>query len=324
MPIFEDIPYQPPLLLNNRHLHSAFPVFFRQLPPLAYNREKIILRDGDFIDLDVTSAGNEKVVLLIHGFEGNSQSVYMRAMAQVFFKRRWDVVSMNLRGCSGEANHLFRSYHSGETGDLHEVIEYVINKKKYTQVTLVGFSLGANILLKYLGEQGVGINDYVKASIAVSAPCDLDKAEQGLHSVYAHWFLKSLIPKIKEKMKVHPNNILGSYIPKIKSIREFDDFYTAPVHGYNGVDDYYAQCSSIHFISKIKIPTLLLSAEDDPFLAPECIPYNAAERSEYFFLMSPKKGGHVAFVQFGQQGEYWAEKEAIKFAEKYTGATIYH
>ena len=223
---------------------------------------------------------------------------------------------MNLRGCSGEPNLLFRSYHSGESEDVEEVVKYVINHHKYEHIALTGFSLGGNILLKYLGEKGEGIAKEIKAAVSISAPCDLSKAESALSTVYAHWFLKSLIPKTKEKLKTFPDNILGSTMPKLRTVRDFDDYFTAPVHGFKNVDDYYEKCSAISFVSGIRIPTLLISALDDPFLAPECFPFEEARNSDYFFLKSPKRGGHVAFAQFKAES-YWAEAEAANFLAAY-------
>lgn len=318
MPILPASDYIPPFFLKNRHLHSAYPVFFRKVDYPQTRRERVVLSDSDFIDLDITTANNSKAVILVHGFEGNAQSVYMLAMGNAYLNRGFDVIAMNLRGCSGEPNHLFRAYHSGETKDLAEVIEHVC-KKNYAQLSLTGFSLGANILLKYLGEQGESLPTKIKAAVAVSAPCNLDKAEAVLSPVYAYWFLKSLLPKTREKMRRFPNNLLGNKIPRIRSIREFDDFYTAPVHGYNGVDDYYQKCSSIFFLEKIKLPTLLLTAQDDPFLSLECIPFEIAKSHDYLHLMSPVKGGHVAFAKLRNGNEYWAEQKAVEFVMRYEG-----
>ena len=317
MPVIKKITYQPPFFLLNKHIHSIYPVFFRKISGVIFNRERITLRDSDFIDLDLASEGNKKAVILIHGFEGSTNSVYIKAMTRAFLQRGWDAIGMNLRGCSGEANLLFRSYHSGETNDLEEVIQYIIGKETYSQIALVGFSLGGNILLKYLGEKGKNIHNKIKSAVAISVPCDLAKSENALNIVYAKWFLKSLIPKTKAKLKLFPDNILGTRIPKIKTIREFDDYFTAPVHGFKNVADYYEKCSSISFISSIKLPTLLLSAQDDPFLAPECFPFDEARNSDYFYLKSPEKGGHVAFAQFKENGEFWAEQEAVNFASSY-------
>ncbi|UZR92514.1 YheT family hydrolase [Chondrinema litorale] len=316
MPLLKDTSYQPPFLLSNKHIHSIYPVFFRKIKGVEFSRERITLRDSDFLDLDIAKEGNEKVAILIHGFEGSTSSVYIRAITKTYLANGWDVVGMNLRGCSGEANWLFRSYHSGESDDLDEVIKYVISHHKYEQIALTGFSLGGNILLKYLGEQGKDITKEVKAAVSISAPCDLSKAENALSKVYAHWFLKSLIPKTKEKLKTFPDNILGSTMPKLRSVRDFDDYFTAPVHGFKNVDDYYEKCSAISFVSGIRIPTLLISALDDPFLAPECFPFEEARNSDYFFLKSPKRGGHVAFAQF-KASSYWAEEEAANFLAAY-------
>jgi len=316
MPILPATGYKPPVFLRNRHLHSAYPVFFRKVDYPQVARERFTLSDGDFIDLDITTANNNKAVLLIHGFEGNAQSVYMLAMGKAYLKRGFDVIAMNLRGCSGEPNKLFRAYHSGATDDLHEVVQHIV-KKEYQQLVLTAFSLGANILLKYLGEQQTNLSPKIKAAVAISAPCDLDKAEIALSPVYAYWFLKSLIPKTKEKMKRFPDNILGNKIPRIKSIREFDDFYTAPVHGYEDVDDYYLKCSSIYFLEKIKLPTLLLTAQDDPFLSLESIPFEIAKSHDFLYLMSPFKGGHVAFAKLGSDNEYWGEQRAVEFVSQY-------
>ncbi len=316
MPILSAHDYRPPLLLRNRHLNSVYPVFFRKIKFPQTKRERLVLRDGDFVDVDEVMYRHDQAVLLVHGFEGSAQSVYIQAMGNAFLKRKFDVFAMNQRGCSGEANQLFRSYHSGETEDLQEVINHVLSKG-YEKLVVVAFSLGANILLKYLGEKGSEAPNQIKTTVAISAPCDLNKAEEALSPVYAYWFLKSLLPKIREKMQRFPDNPLGKTVPRITSIREFDDFYTAPVHGFKDVDDYYQKCSSIHFLKNIEVPTLLLTAQDDPFLSQECIPFDIAEKHEYLHLLSPSKGGHVAFTILGKDGEYWAEQKAADFVMRY-------
>lgn len=313
MPLIEQDLYSPPLPFRYKHLNTVFPALFRKLPPMAYQRERFNLPDGDFLDLDWQRGGHRQLAILLHGLEGNSQAGYIKGLAKIFTKAGYDILAVNFRGCSGEPNRLFRSYHSGETGDLAAVVDHVVAQSTYSHMVMAGFSLGGNLLLKYLGEQGEGLAPSIKAAFAFSVPCHLFAASQTIGWLYTQVFLRSLLPKLAYKIKRFQSPINLADLKKIKTIYDFDDLYTGPVHGFGSAANYYHQCSSIHFLSRIPVPTLLINALDDPFLARECYPFEAAKKNDKLFFMAPRFGGHVGFVQFNGQGTYWAEQQVGNF-----------
>ncbi|WP_020530946.1 YheT family hydrolase [Flexithrix dorotheae] len=315
MPVIHRPKFTPPIFLRNNHLHTIFPVLFRKVKDVNYVRERLNLKDGDFIDLDWQKNDSKKVALLIHGFEGSTDSLYLKAMAHAMLKSGWDIVGMNLRGCSGELNHLYRSYHSGASEDVEEVVNYLANQYNYEELMVIGFSLGGNMTLKYLGEAGKKQSpDILKSAVAVSVPCDLGSAADTINRFYANRFLKTLKPKLIQKIKKYSSALTIEDVKKIKTLREFDDIYTAPVHGYENATDFYSKCSSRHFIKNIEIPTLLISALDDPFLTKKCFPFKEAQQNPNFYFLATQNGGHVGFVEFNADGEYWLEKRIVDFA----------
>src|SRR5690606_5044568 len=226
-----------------------------------------------------------------------------------------DAVCVNLRGCGGHTNKLYTSYHSGKSDDLKTVVESIVTNNQYTHIYLNGFSLGANIVLKYLGEQ-----DYpsqIKAAVAVSAPCDLYGTMLELHKpkncIYAFRFKKALLDKLKEKQKLFPQRIDLATIDGIKTLKDFDDAYTSKAHGFLDAEDYYKKSSSLQYLSKIKLPTLILNALNDSFLSPNCYPTEIAKNHPNLYLETPKYGGHVGFFKYGKI--YYSEQRTIEFTQ---------
>ncbi len=320
MPVIENSTYKAPLFLGNNHLQTVFPTLFRRVDGVSYNRERITTADSDFIDIDISSVGAERAVILSHGLEGSSDRHYMRGMTKAFNSRGWDSVAFNFRGCSGEMNRVAAMYHSGKTEDLHTVIEHVLNTRRYKSLTIAGFSLGGNLTLKYAGERGNSILPQIKCAIGISAPCDLVSStaeiEKMKNIIYAKRFLSSLVKKVKEKEHLLPPGISRDY-ETVKTIRIFDDRYTAPLHGFVDAMDYYRKCSSRRFIAQTAIPTLILNAKDDPILGPDCFPYEEAMNSSKLFLEVPERGGHMGFITFSRDREYWHETRAVQFADSH-------
>lgn len=240
-------------------------------------------------------------------------------MANAFLSRGWDVCAWNFRGCSGEPNRLFRSYHSGATEDLDTVLQHVLGKKGYAQVVLVGFSLGGNLTLKYLGEQSVDVDDRVKGATVFSVPCDLASASRKLDKpsnlIYMLYFFRSLRRKMSWKAERFPELADPRVVRKMRTFHEFDSYYTAPAHGFSDAEDYWKRASSKPFLAEIRVSTLFVNALDDPFLAGPCFPYDAARENEYLTLLIPQYGGHVGFVSPGSSGVYWSEEVAAGFLE---------
>jgi len=276
----------------------------------VYERERLETPDDDFMDLDWARAGHSRVVILLHGLEGSSERPYIRGMARMLNDIGWDAVAVNFRSCSGEPNRQPYSYHSGASHDLSTVIEHV--RAKYSTIAGVGFSLGGNVLLKYLGESGT--ETPLSAAVAFSVPCDLKGSSLQLTSfsnkLYMWNFLRLLKKKVSTKAQMFPDLVDASDFHTITSFREFDDRYTAPLSGFDDAEDYWAKSSSKSFIPDIKIPALLVNAADDPFLSDSCYPVDEAHSNPHFDLEIPTYGGHVAFQQPGQ---YWSEQRTIQF-----------
>lgn len=304
--------YQRPLFLFTAHLETIYPALLRRIG-IKFERERIITPDNDFLDLDCLRQGAKKAVIISHGLEGNSTRAYMQGMARAAFNDGFDVICWNLRGCSGEMNRKLRFYHSGATDDLDQVVKHALSKR-YDEIHLIGFSLGGNLTLKYLGESGPLSG--IKRAVTFSVPVDLHgscmKISKPSNWIYSNRFLKSLKNKIVLKSKIMEGlDIKG--IDKIKTLIEFDDCYTAPLHGFQNALDYYTKCSSIHFLKNIKTPTLLVNAQNDPFLSESCFPENELKGHSFVKFEKPEFGGHVGFSQFNENGLYWSEVRALSF-----------
>jgi predicted alpha/beta-fold hydrolase len=307
--------YTRPFLLFNRHLETVYPALFRSINVAFPKSERITTSDHDFLDLDWYLGNSKKLVIISHGLEGNSKRAYVLGMTKAFIQQGYDVLAWNFRGCSGELNMAQRFYHSGATDDLDTVVQHALSKALYQSISLIGFSLGGNLTLKYLGE-GYASASRIRNAVAISVPLDLDSSCQsiakGENWAYEYRFLRSLKSKVREKGKkmTLPNL---QFLDRIKKLREFDDLITGPLHGFKDAQDYYHQCSSIHFLSTIKTPTLILNARNDPFLSPACFPENVGNKQLQF--MYPAAGGHVGFTLFNEKKLYWSEIQALQFID---------
>ena len=314
--------YKPSFFFKNTHFNTIFRTFFMS-ESTDYRRERLELEDGDFIDLDFSTDNSDTIVIALHGLEGSSDSKYIIGISKYLNRQKTDVVAINHRGCSGEPNRLMQSYHSGRTDDLDSVIKHIDKNYDYKNIVLLGYSLGGNITLKYLGEQGENINQKVKCGIAISVPCDLTSSAVELakskNKLYMNKFKKTLKPKTLYKMEQFPNSFLKrDEILAAENFYDFDNLYTAPAHGYKSAEDYWEKCSSKPFLSGIKIPTLLINALDDTFLSKECYPTEIAKKNVSFFLEMPEFGGHVGFNSniIGKNG-FWVEKRIYTFLKSY-------
>tara|TARA_R110000796_G_scaffold250788_2_gene380520 strand:- start:6029 stop:6991 length:963 start_codon:yes stop_codon:yes gene_type:complete len=308
--------YNPPLFFKNGHFSTIYSGLIRKVDSLLQKRERIKLPDEDFLDLDWSFSKNvsKKVTILLHGLEGNAQRPYITGSAKQLNSNGYDTCAVNFRGCSGEPNLLFRSYHSGATEDLNTVIHHILETKKYDEIYLKGFSLGGNMALKYLGENGT-IPKEIKGAIGVSVPCDLYSSLQQLllpkNRLYSSRFKKHLIEKLRIKQQIFPNKISDTEIKKIKSLKDFDDIYTSKAHGFIDAIDYYTKSSCLQFLPYIKVPTLLINSINDSFLGAECYPTKEASSNSNLYLETPKYGGHVGF--YGIENSTYTEKRTINF-----------
>tara|TARA_R110002050_G_scaffold16719_2_gene50603 strand:- start:70697 stop:71659 length:963 start_codon:yes stop_codon:yes gene_type:complete len=308
--------YNPPFLFKNGHFSTIYSGLIRKVDHVIQERERIRLPDGDFIDLDWSFAkkASKKVTILLHGLEGNAQRPYITGSAKQLNSNGFDACAVNFRGCSGESNLLFRSYHSGATEDLKAVIQHLLETKNYNAIYIKGFSLGGNMALKYLGET-TDIPVAIKGAIAVSVPCNLHSSLKQLlqpkNMLYASRFKKHLIDKLIIKQKLFPDKISDTDIKNIKTLKDFDDIYTSKAHGFQNAIDYYTKSSCLQFLPKINIPTLIINSQNDSFLGPECYPYKEAKTNSKVYLETPKHGGHVGF--YGIENTTYTEKRAINF-----------
>lgn len=314
--------FKPAWWLPNSHLQTLWPpIFRRSLKNVTVERERLELPDGDFIDLDWVGRNESgPLVLVLHGLEGSIESHYAKGMLQTVTQSGWRGVFMHFRGCSGEPNRLPRSYHSGETGDVKYLTQVLFERESNLELAAIGFSLGGNVLLKWLGETKE--KNPLKAAIAVSVPFELHKAaariQQGFSRFYQWYFIRCLRDRLSQKFKVKESGIDPIIIHNVRTMYEFDDKVTAPMHGFSGVDEYYSTASCRQYLSLIKVPTLILHAKDDPFMSEDVIP-KPQELSPYVKLELSDSGGHVGFVsgKYPWRPEYWIEQRVPEFFKQY-------
>ena len=309
--------YKPPLLFKNRHINTIYSSLFRKTKRPSFKRKRIETLDDDFLDIDFIENGSKKIVILCHGLEGSSDSKYIQATAKLLSLNGYSVAAMNYRFCSGEINRQLVTYHSGKTDDLHVVIKYLL--PNYDSVYLVGFSLGGNLILKYNGDGLFSLSPKIKANVAISVPVDLKGSSISLkrcENVLYRWrFLRTLSKKMLLKHQQFPNQLDVSPLKKVKTLTDFDDFFTSKINGFKDAEDYYLKVSSKQFIPNITKPTLLINALDDPFLSESCFPIVEAKENSKFNLMTPSYGGHVGFISKG--AFYWSEIQILNFLNSY-------
>ncbi len=297
--------YLPRFFLRNGHFNTIWAYLFRRASNrLPFVRVVLPTPDDDFLDIDILALGNGKCAILVHGLEGSSTSSYMISMAEALYLQGWDVAAMNLRGCSGRDNNRFYAYHSGKTEDLEVLCNYL--SEKYDKLVLIGFSLGGNVVLKYAGSRVV--SQEVKAVLGVSVPIHLRstalKLEKWQNYFYSLRFLNSLKSKLKIKLYKYKTESLAVKFHAIRTIRDFDEAYTAPANEFENADDYYKKSSSVFVLKNISIPFLLINALDDPFLTQECFPSPSIFDDNGHFVY-PKYGGHVGFwTNQGKQSKH--------------------
>lgn len=307
-------PFRPAPLIGNPHVQTILGKFLRPNVAVPFRRERVETPDGDFLDLDFAAdaAPDAPPVVVLHGLEGATARRYMR----VTFRRLLDAglapIGLNFRGCSGEPNRTVRAYHSGETEDIAFVLDLLVARFG-RPAGLVGFSLGGNVTLKLLGERGEAARERVAAAVAVSVPFDLaagsDRIGSGIMGrVYTRYFMRSLLRKIALKEDLLRDACDVAAVRRARTLRQFDDVVTAPIHGFTSAAEYYDRSSSAAFIAGIRVPTLVLHAEDDPFLPPDRIPRAALDANPFVTPVITPRGGHVGFIEGSLLGpRFWAE-----------------
>tara|TARA_S200000501_G_scaffold377563_1_gene436426 strand:+ start:725 stop:1666 length:942 start_codon:yes stop_codon:yes gene_type:complete len=305
--------YFPPKLLFNGHLQTVYPSLFRRIRLLTpYIHERIITQDQDFLDLFWMRQNSKKLVIISHGLEGNVDRAYVKGMANAHFTQNFDVLAWNYRGCSNQINKLPKMYHSGATEDLLEVVNHA--SKKYREVFLIGFSLGANLTLKFLGERGTYKN--IKKACTIAAPLDLKSSSLHLNTsknvLYQLRFLRSLKKKARIKYVQHPGLFDLKKLENTNTIYDFDNLITAPINGFDHAEDYYERCSSKNFLENIQIPTQILNAMNDPFLTPQILNKSIIAHSDYVSYKITPQGGHCGYPDFSKK-TYWSETFAVNY-----------
>lgn len=282
--------------------------------------ERLELEDGDFVDLKWMSRRHRRLVILCHGLEGSADAAYMRGLAGTLHPAGWDVVGWSYRGCGGGLNRMMRSYHSGESGDLQAVVRHA--GRGYDRLAVAGFSLGGNIALKYAAEGEVP--EALAAVVAVSAPVDLASSARRLDEVpgnrwYRRRFLRTLVAKTLAKARRFPE--LGERlagrdgVAAVRTIREFDERITAPIHGFADAEDYWARSSAGPLLSRVAVPALLLNARNDPLLDTPSFPEEVARSSPFLHLECPARGGHVGFLDLRRGRQPWHEERIRAFLD---------
>ena len=313
-------PFRPAWWCRGAHAQTIWAGVLRRPPPVRVTRLRWELPDGDFLDVDELAAEPfAPRVIVLHGLEGSSRSPQVRGLLEQARRRGWGGIAVNFRGCSGEPNRLRRSYHGGETGDLAWVVERVRAGHPDSLILLVGFSLGGNVLLKYLGEQGDTLPSHVRAAVAVSAPMDLARSahalSHGLSQVYGHRLVQQLKRKTFQKLRQYPDLVDPLKLRAVKRLAEFDDLVTAPVHGFTDAKEYWSRSSAGPFLARIRRPALLINAQDDPFLPAEALPVQAVAANVCLVGEFPASGGHLGFLAGRWPGApvAWAEARAAAF-----------
>lgn len=311
--------FKPAWWLPGAHLQTIWGTMVRRDVDIELTRERVDLPDGDFIDLVWAGEGDGPIVVVLHGLGGSIESHYAKSIMCQFKQKGWRTVLMHFRGCSGIPNRLDRTYHSGETSDFNYIINLLRKREPNTDFAAVGYSLGGNVLLKWLGEGG---HDFLKTAVAVSVPFELHKAatkiSQGICRAYQWWFIRFLRQSVLDKFHGRQAPIDLAQVASLRTFWEFDNHVTAPLHGFTGAHHYYATASSRQYIGNIQTPTLVIHSSDDPLMTPDVIP-TADELSDSVTLECYKYGGHVGFVSGTIPGhpEYWLDQRIPTHISEY-------
>lgn len=337
MPIIQTS-YRTSHIWKDAHFSTIYPSTLRKVTGIQYERERLELWDGDFLDLDWSKAGaiskkakskkkeetkvdevvqpSKSLAILSHGFLGNTTRPYLLGGAKAFNSIGWDVLAWNHRGLSGEKNRLERMTIHGGSDELEAVVNHALTKDNYEEIVLVGYSKGANISLKYAGEKGEEIPDKVKKVIAVSCPTDLQGSvnAMGKTGFYAERFKSKLLKFLKNRWELIDNQIFREF-DKYKYLDDFTNNYIAPLHGMKDAEEYYEQCAAAPYVPKIRIPAFILNAKNDPVLSESCAMLDVAKNSDYIFSEYPNYGGHCGFYASNPEGLYYGDKRMLEFVQ---------
>ncbi len=317
-------PYRPPWWYRGRHLQTLWAPIFRRVRSPQFRRERLDTPDGDFLDLDwaETDSAAGPLVLILHGLEGSSRSHYAVGLCREAARLGLRAVVMNFRSCSGELNRAPRLYHSGETSDLDWAVGRLLDREPGAPVGLVGVSLGGNVALKWLGERGQGTPGQVRAAVAISTPFDLAQCARALdagltRALYTERFLRTMKPKVRAKAHLYRGQIDFEAVGRARTFEEYDRLVTAPIFGFADERDYWERSSSRPFLPKIRRPTLLINAFNDPFIPPSALPEAEVGDSPWLEAAFVAEGGHAGFIEGPWGRRSWAERGALAFLHRH-------
>ncbi len=314
MPLIAESSYNStPWYFVNGHFETIIPSAFYKVKGLTYDRERLELPDGDFIDIDWIRNSTKRLLVITHGLEGNSERHYVQRPAKYFSGKGWSVLAWNCRSCSGEMNRLPRFYHHGDTQDLVSVIDHAV-AQGFREIVLLGSSMGGSMTLKYLGEDP-SRHDEVLGAVTFSVPCNLkdsaDQLELRSNKFYEKRFLKKLKDKLALKAEIHPElDIEG--LEELKDFEAFHERYTVPLHGFSSLQEFYGEATCDRYLPGVEKPALIVNAWNDPMLGERCYPQELLASSRSVFLEIPAKGGHVGFTMPGDPYS-WMEYRAWGF-----------
>ncbi|AWL10610.1 Putative esterase [Saliniradius amylolyticus] len=317
--------FYPPWWARNRHVQTIFPRFFQRRRQVALEWQNLDLPDNDFVELAWTPKpdDNAPLVVCFHGLEGSAKSHYANDMLANLFEQGWQAVMMHFRGCGRQLNRTARAYHSGDTQDALFLLDWLRKRFPSRPLAAMGFSLGANMLLKLLGENPNSSG--IRAAVAISPPFKLaecgEAIQSGFSRLYQRYLIRSMCERTMARMRsvdhgdkltLRDREIMG-----LKTFRDFDQRVTAPLHGFSSADDYYRQCSSVSYLKRIKQPTLILHSKDDPFMSPSVVP-KVEDLSPAVTLELSEKGGHVGFMQgVPWRPQIWLHERVAAFFRPY-------
>ncbi len=314
-------PFQPAWWCRSGHAQTTWAAVFRSVVPVLLRRERWETPDGDFLDVDQgMGAGQQPILVVLHGLESSSESKQVRGLLGAAHQQGWRGLGVNFRSCSGELNRLERSYHGGDTSDLGWVIQRLAARYPQEPICCVGLSLGGNVLLKYLGEQAEAVLPTLKAAVTISAPFDLAVSARAFerdvwNRVYMRRLVRSLKRKTVAKLRQYPTLVDRQRLAAVRTIVEFDEVVTAPIHGFASAERYWQASSCGPFLHSIRRPTLLINAQDDPLVPARVLPMSSVAQNPFLIADVPDAGGHVGFVSGPSPSRpvFWAEEKALAF-----------
>jgi len=309
----------PPFLLRSPHIQTILPSLLRSPRSGTFESASIHTSDGDSLTYRRFALSHRRLAIISHGLEGSFESSYVRGMVNAVTSSGWDALCWNMRGCGDAPNRLVSWYHSGKSDDLKAIVDHALTLG-YAEIALIGFSVGGNITLKYLGEMGPRYPAQISRAAVVSVPMDLEGSAVTLarpsNRIYMEYLLRPLRRRMRHKAKQFPGVFDLRGLDQITTFREFDERFTAPFHGFSSVNEYWKTSSSREYLASIAIPTLAVSALDDPFLSPSCFPHSIAKDHPHLILETPARGGHVGFIDSVSMRSTWIERRVVGFLDQ--------